>query len=105
VPRGSSSRQQGLQQLWDRHVPHVPGFRLLAQDSSGTAVCLVAPAPATKARGSSGTVMCPEAPAPPFLARQMSKWFCDTFTGAAIKATRYCSFVREGFDPLVVRYR
>jgi hypothetical protein len=30
---------------------------------------------------------------PPFLARQMSKWFYDTFTGAATRAAHCGSFV------------
>jgi hypothetical protein len=39
---------------------------------------------------------------PPFLARQMSKWFYDTFIGAAIGAACCGYFVREGFGLLVV---
>jgi hypothetical protein len=37
------------------------GSRLLAQGSSGAAMCLVAPAPTTRARGSSEAAMCPMA--------------------------------------------
>jgi hypothetical protein len=40
------------------------GSSLLAQGSSGAAMCLVALAPATRARGSSGTAMCLAALAP-----------------------------------------
>jgi hypothetical protein len=34
----------------------------------------------------------------------MSKQFCNTSTGAATGAARCGSFVREGFDLLVVSY-
>jgi hypothetical protein len=34
----------------------------------------------------------------------LSKWFCDTSTGAAIGATCCGSFVREEFGLLVVSY-
>jgi hypothetical protein len=34
----------------------------------------------------------------PFLARQMSKWFYDTSTGAVTRATSCGFFVVEGFD-------
>jgi hypothetical protein len=36
--------------------------------------------------------------------RFMLKWFYDTFTGAAIGATRCSSFVGEDFGLLVVSY-
>jgi hypothetical protein len=35
---------------------------------------------------------------------QLSKWFCDTFTGAATGAARCGSFVEEGFCFLVASY-
>jgi hypothetical protein len=72
VPRGSSSHHQGPWQLRDCHVPHGPGSRLLAQDNSGTATCLVAPAPATKSHGSSGTATCPVTPISRLLAQESS---------------------------------
>jgi hypothetical protein len=34
----------------------------------------------------------------------MSKWFYDTFIGAAIGATLYGSFVEKSFGLLVVSY-
>jgi hypothetical protein len=34
----------------------------------------------------------------------MSKWFYDTFTGAAIGAARYGSFVEKSFGLLVISY-
>jgi hypothetical protein len=37
--------------------------------------------------------------------RRVSKWFCDTFTGAATAATRCGSFVRGDFGLLVTSYR
>jgi hypothetical protein len=40
----------------------------------------------------------------PFLARQLSKWFCDTSTGTAIRAARCVSFVGWGFGLLVASY-
>jgi hypothetical protein len=62
VPRDSSSRHQGLRQLRDCHMPYGLGSRLLTQDSSRTAACLVAPA--TRAHDSSGTATCPRLPSP-----------------------------------------
>jgi hypothetical protein len=41
----------------------------------------------------------------PFLAHQMSKWFYDTFTGTATKATCCGLFVREGLGIPDVSYR
>jgi hypothetical protein len=35
----------------------------------------------------------------------LSKWFCDTSTGAAIGAARYGSFVGKAFSLLVVSSR
>jgi hypothetical protein len=36
---------------------------------------------------------------------EMLKWFCDTFTVAAIGAVRYDFFVRKAFNLLVVSSR
>jgi hypothetical protein len=41
VSCGSSSRHQDSRQLQNRHMPRGPGSHLLAQDSSGTAMCPV----------------------------------------------------------------
>jgi hypothetical protein len=46
----------------------------------------------------------PEKHQAPYLARQMSKQFYDTSTGAAIGAARCGSFVRYDFDLLVASY-
>jgi hypothetical protein len=46
----------------------------------------------------------PEKHQAPFLARQMSKRFYDTFTGAATGAARCGSFIGEGFGLLVASY-
>jgi hypothetical protein len=40
----------------------------------------------------------------PYLARQMSKWFYDTSTGTAMRASNCCSFVREGLGLSYVSY-
>jgi hypothetical protein len=54
-------------------------------------------------------VMTPEEPrtakCAPFLARQMSKWFYDTSTGAATGAARCGSYVGGGFGLLVASYK
>jgi hypothetical protein len=49
-------------------------------------------------------VLFPEKHQAPYLARQMSKWFCDTSTGAATGAACYGSFVGGGFGHLVASY-
>jgi hypothetical protein len=46
----------------------------------------------------------PEKRPAPYLARQMSKWFCDTFTEAATGPARCVSFVGKTFSLLVVSY-
>jgi hypothetical protein len=50
-----------------------PGFRLLAQGSSGAATCLMALAPATRPRGSSRTAMCPQGSSSGLLAQGSSR--------------------------------
>jgi hypothetical protein len=44
----------------------------------------------------------PEKHQAPYLVRQISKWFCDTFTGAATATARCGSFIGGGFGLLVV---
>jgi hypothetical protein len=49
--------------------------------------------------------LAPQANCSPYLARQMSKWFYDAFTGVATGAARCGSFVENAFSLLVVSSR